>query len=298
MKTSRALAVGLLAMFGWLGAGCGGQAHCSPSNCTGCCANDVCQGGTTFDQCGSRGDACINCGAAMCVAGVCATTGSSGGGGGHTGSTGGGFSSTGGGSAAGGGFGGAGGGGGGAPACGPSNCAGCCDYSGVCRTGSDDTACGSAGSVCSSCSGSSSCHNHVCASCGPSTCSGCCDSAGVCQTGDSDYACGAYGGSCSSCSSGSSCSSAVCVAAPTTGSVKVTNNSSLSIYFLYLSPTSSSSWGPDQLGSTTIPIGGSFTVYDIPPDTYDLKVTSSSGTNAFLYGISVYAGYTAAVTVN
>jgi len=61
----------------------------------------------------------------------------------------------------------------------------------------------------------------------------------------------------------------------------------MSIYFLYLSPSSSSSWGPDQLGSQTIPIGGSFTVVGMPPDTYDLKVTSSSGTDAFLYGITV-----------
>lgn len=38
------------------------------------------------------------------------------------------------------------------PACGPANCAGCCDSAGVCRTGTETSACGTFGLACVTCS--------------------------------------------------------------------------------------------------------------------------------------------------
>lgn len=47
----------------------GGQAPCSPANCTGCCYGDVCAVGTQAVACGQGGNACVTCRA--CVNGKC-----------------------------------------------------------------------------------------------------------------------------------------------------------------------------------------------------------------------------------
>lgn len=57
----------------------------------------------------------------------------------------------------------------------------------------------------------------------------------------------------------------------------VQNDSSYTIMYLYVSPSSSSSWGTDQLGSSTIAPGASFTLNNIPPDVYDLWAENSTG---------------------
>ena len=50
-----------------------------------------------------------------------------------------------------------------------------------------------------------------------------------------------------------------------TTAVVVTNQSSWTIYRLYMSPSSQTTWGPDQLGSEVISTGGdSFTLNGIP----------------------------------
>ena len=60
-----------------------------------------------------------------------------------------------------------------------------------------------------------------------------------------------------------------------TGSLRVVNDSGTDIWYLYVSPTSSSVWGDDQLGANIIPDGESFTLGNIPFDTYDLRVEGS-----------------------
>lgn len=72
-------------------------------------------------------------------------------------------------------------------------------------------------------------------------------------------------------------SSALEGAAPTgsPASLLVQNQSGVTIYYLYVSPCSSSSWGPDQLGSNVIPSRGSHTVHSIPGGCYDLKAEGS-----------------------
>jgi len=37
------------------------RGRCSPANCTGCCAGDVCRGGNTDDACGYDGHGCNTC---------------------------------------------------------------------------------------------------------------------------------------------------------------------------------------------------------------------------------------------
>jgi|GEM_PF-3391543 len=88
-----------------------------------------------------------------------------------------------------------------------------------------------------------------------------------------------------------------CIALSTTGSVKVTNLSTSTIAYLYLSPVGTSTWGPDQLGATVLGSGSSFTMYGVPGGRYDLKASTLSGTSAYSFNFLVVGGYTAAITV-
>ncbi|HEY1958525.1 MAG TPA: hypothetical protein VGH28_23065 [Polyangiaceae bacterium] len=88
------------------------QPLCTPQNCTGCCAGDVCvQKGNEGDtQCGLFGVACADCAAQgeICSNGSCATT------------------------------------------CNPKNCPGCCQAN-TCFAGFLDSRCGSGGASCADC---------------------------------------------------------------------------------------------------------------------------------------------------
>ena len=62
-----------------------------------------------------------------------------------------------------------------------------------------------------------------------------------------------------------------------TASLRVSNQSSISIWYLYVSPSESSSWGSDQLGANVLSPGESFNLTGIPCGrSYDLKVEGSS----------------------
>jgi hypothetical protein len=58
-------------------------------------------------------------------------------------------------------------------------------------------------------------------------------------------------------------------------SITIVNNSSTTICFLYISLHSSSNWGADQLGSTYIVAGASYTV-TVSPGVYDVKIEDSA----------------------
>jgi len=78
------------------------------------------------------------------------------------------------------------------------------------------------------------------------------------------------------------------------GWVQVVNSSSYTIGYLYISPSSSSDWGPDQLGSYVIDPGETFTVYDIEVGSYDIMVQDlDHGELASTYG--EYVGTTGLV---
>ena len=78
------------------------------------------------------------------------------------------------------------------------------------------------------------------------------------------------------------------------GAVQVVNNSSATICYVYISPSTSTEWGEDQLGAeNTIPPGSSFTVQNIPPGTYDFRADDCSNTQIDVeQGITVNAGQT------
>ncbi|MEM9068701.1 MAG: hypothetical protein AAGE52_09350 [Myxococcota bacterium] len=55
--------------------------------------------------------------------------------------------------------------------------------------------------------------------------------------------------------------------------VTIFNDSDYAIFYLYMSPTSQDTWGPDQLGSEIIAgNGGTFTLTDIACDSYDVRL--------------------------
>ncbi len=77
------------------------------------------------------------------------------------------------------------------PPCGPSNCAGCCDFFGTCRAGDSFSTCGSGGASCERCSWPESCALGVCE---PRTCSATAPSRGAdgsddCGSAGNEYIC-------------------------------------------------------------------------------------------------------------
>jgi hypothetical protein len=79
-----------------------------------------------------------------------------------------------------------------------------------------------------------------------------------------------------------------------TATLRVQNYSDWSIWYLYVSPSVDDDWGPDQLGSSTIPSGSSFTVTGIPCGrSYDLRAEDSGhGVMAERYGVYFACGDT------
>lgn len=82
-------------------------------------------------------------------------------------------------------------------------------------------------------------------------------------------------------------------------SLAVVNNSSKTIYHLYLSPANDNNWGPDQMGDTqddTVAPGDSFTLTDIDPGKYDVKLATKSGTECEVDDVEFDADYKWSVT--
>lgn len=72
--------------------------------------------------------------------------------------------------------------------------------------------------------------------------------------------------------------------------VTVVNQSLWAIHELYLSSTDESSWGPDQLGPTTvIGTGERYTINRIPCDTYDVKLIDEDGDECVIGGVALCA---------
>jgi len=68
-------------------------------------------------------------------------------------------------------------------------------------------------------------------------------------------------------------------AADKKANVKIVNNSDWEIHELYVSPAGpGDDWGPDQLQKNVIKAkGGTFTLQQIPCDTYDVKLVDEDG---------------------
>lgn len=58
--------------------------------------------------------------------------------------------------------------------------------------------------------------------------------------------------------------------------IQIDNISNETIYYVYMSPTQQSTWGPDLLGSRVLQRGQRFTLQNIQPGTWDLRVVDQS----------------------
>lgn len=73
--------------------------------------------------------------------------------------------------------------------------------------------------------------------------------------------------------------------------LRVVNNGGTTVYYLYVSPCSVSTWGVDQLGSNVIRSGGAYTLTNIPAGCYDLRAEASGHVRiAERRGVGVPAG--------
>lgn len=66
--------------------------------------------------------------------------------------------------------------------------------------------------------------------------------------------------------------------------LKVTNRSGWAIHELYMAPSKSDDWGPDQLANATIEVGSTFTLNGIPCGTYDIRVVDEDGDECVIEG--------------
>ena len=141
--------------------------------CDGCLDGATCVDGSSPDACGGGGEACSVCSDGwLCADGECIAP----------------------------------------PTCDSTNCEGCCDASGQCRSGDNEAACGSVGMACATCEGTESCLAGACTKPCAETCGGCCDGE-TCLAGNTDGSCGANGAACMNCGVGSACDdSGQCVA--------------------------------------------------------------------------------------
>lgn len=191
--------------------------RCTPANCAGCCAGDACVVATTPAACGKGAEACracganetcvagvctpgpgctpANCAAGCCIGNVCVSPGNQ-------------NTACGVGAVACANCQGLGqvcqGGACVAPACGPANCAGCCQGN-VCVAGTDTAACGKAGAACTGCAGDQGCLAQVCTSCNPANCAGCCRANKQCDLGFTNANCGSGGAACAACAAPATC---------------------------------------------------------------------------------------------
>ncbi len=62
-----------------------------------------------------------------------------------------------------------------------------------------------------------------------------------------------------------------------TATVKVINQSKWEIHHIFLSPSETDEWGPDQLEEAVLEKGASLTLTSIPCNDYDIKVIDEDG---------------------
>ncbi|MCA1828176.1 MAG: hypothetical protein ABR567_02655 [Myxococcales bacterium] len=81
------------------------------------------------------------------------------------------------------------------------------------------------------------------------------------------------------------------------GALKLVNLSGQTVWRLRLSPTSSDLWGPDQLGTSIVASGNSFTLGGVPPGAYDLRAELYSGAYRYASNFVINSASTTTVTV-
>ncbi len=162
-----------LAPCAWCGADAAPVA-CGPATCDGCCDGPTCvaRAAVTDARCGSGGEACEACPPGAFCKGGCFQR---------------------------------------MDACGPANCAGCCEGD-FCATGVHNGACGHGGQLCQLCGDGAQCEpwrggGGACGGvqmCTPYNCGGCCDGP-VCRPGATASQCGSNGDPCHACAADEAC---------------------------------------------------------------------------------------------
>lgn len=80
--------------------------------------------------------------------------------------------------------------------------------------------------------------------------------------------------------------------------VVVINGSNETIYRIFMSPSSQTRWGPDQLGSNVLMRGNSFRLTGIAPGRWDIKVVDRSGNYKTFFRQTLRGGRVYTINVN
>lgn len=82
------------------------------------------------------------------------------------------------------------------------------------------------------------------------------------------------------------------------GTVRIENASNETVYYIYMSPTSQSTWGPDLLGSNVLNVGQAFTLSNIQPGVWDIRVVDQSRNYKEWRQVNIQAGGGYTLTVS
>lgn len=79
---------------------------------------------------------------------------------------------------------------------------------------------------------------------------------------------------------------------PPEGSLRVRNDGNLTMWTLYVTPSTSSSWGVDQLAPSVLIPGDSLTLTRLSPNTYDVQARFSDGSLDKVFDVPIQDGVT------
>jgi hypothetical protein len=91
---------------------------------------------------------------------------------------------------------------------------------------------------------------------------------------------------------------AIADAAGKKATVKVVNKSDWELNHFYLSPTGEDEWGPDQLGEDVIATDESFSLNQIPCDSYDVKLVDEEDDECIVEDVDICGGSESWVITN
>lgn len=70
-----------------------------------------------------------------------------------------------------------------------------------------------------------------------------------------------------------------------TAVLRMQNTSNTDIYYIHMSPSEQSTWGPDLLGREILRIGQTFTIQGITPGNWDVRVVDRDGLRKEVYNV-------------
>jgi hypothetical protein len=80
------------------------------------------------------------------------------------------------------------------------------------------------------------------------------------------------------------------IASAANSSVVIKNKSDWEIHQFFLSPVDTDKWGPDQLGEDVISKGDTFTLKNIPCDSYDVMLVDEDGDECVVSEVDICSG--------